>query len=330
VKRVAGPVVTATLATLAAAPFLCGCGTSFDPASLVESVRILAVAADHPYAAPGATVTLTALAVDGRAQQPASMGVWWVPVVCPNPPGGSYFACYPFFGEQLSPGVDLTSKLVSGPTFSFEMPPDIITSHAAPKSGTPYGMVTAFVIACAGHVQYVDRGDATVPPAPPLGCFDDTGTELGPNDSVFAYAQVFSFADGRTNANPAKLALTKDGANVDPTAGITLSACPTGTKCATTDINTVVPSSSWELDPGDLSVTGAPLHEEIWVDYFVTAGSIGNSALLYDATAGALSSTSTVQKLTAPATAGAQMLWAVVRDNRGGVAWLPVPLTVTP
>ena len=50
------------------------------------------------------------------------------------------------------------------------------------------------------------------------------------------------------------------------------------------------------------------LHEEIWVDYFLTAGSIGNGTLLYDAHGGASSPTSTVKAYTAPTTAGDQDL----------------------
>jgi hypothetical protein len=307
---------------------IAGCGTSFDPVSLVESVRILAIAADQPYPAPGARVSMSALAYDGRALKPAPMGIYWVPVVCPNPPGDAYFACYPGFGELLKAGVDITSDLVQGDRFSFGVPEDIISSHAPTKAGTGYGVVTVFAFACAGHVQLVERSTDTVPPAPPLGCFDDTGAELGPDDSVFAYAQVFSFADGRTDANPVIQSLTFAGLAVDLVAGITVAPCPTNGDCPTGELDTVVPSSSWELDPADLSSTGTPLHEEVWVDYFVTAGKVGDAALLYHASAGKLASSSV--KLTAPAAAGDQELWAVVRDNRGGVSWLGVTLHVNP
>jgi hypothetical protein len=305
---------------------LAGCGTSFDPASLVESVRLLAISADKPYAAPGDTVSMQVLAYDGRAQKPAPMQVFWVPIVCPDPPGDAYFACYPGFAEAARPGVDLTPMLTAGPSFSFHVPDDIITAHPRPASGTPFGMVVVFAIACAGHVQLVEQSAATVPPAPPLGCFDDTGAELGPDDSVFAYAQVFSFADGRTNQNPVIDNLTFAGAAVDPVQGITVAACPPTGKCPSTALDTVVPSSSWELDPADLNASGVPLHEEVWVDYFLTAGTVGDSALLYDAAAGKLADPAV--QLTAPTAAGAQVLWAVVHDNRGGVSWLQVPMNV--
>ncbi len=225
----------------------CGCGSPFDPANLVESVRLLAISADKPYAAPGDTVNMSALAFDARppVTPPATpMTVYWVPVACVDPPGDSYFACYPGFAEAgLAEGVDLTSKLIAGTTFSFEMPADAITRHAAPASGAAYGVAFVFAIACAGHVQYVGVNESTLPPAPPLGCFDDTGAALGANDSVFAYAQVFSFAD-RTNANPVIKTLTLNGTTIDdPTVGLSVPHCPPGTrKCATFPLATDGPA----------------------------------------------------------------------------------------
>jgi hypothetical protein len=63
------------------------------------------------------------------------------------------------------------------------------------------------------------------------------------------------------------------------------------------------------------------------VDYYMTAGSVDkDSLLLFDATAGQVSNSSA--KFTAPPTPGAQVLWAVVRDNRGGVSWVQAPLSV--
>jgi len=307
---------------------LAGCGApAFDPPNLVESVRVLAIRADKPYAAPGAMVSMEMLAFDGRPKPVtgAPMRLFWVPVVCPDPAGDAYFACYPFFGAALRPGVDVSAELTEGTRFSFEMPADLITSHAPPKSGAPYGVVVIFAMACAGHVQFVERGGGTLPPRPPLGCFDPKGVELGPDDSVFAYAQVFSF-QGRTNTNPVLDHLTFAGAPVDPAEGITLDHCGQG-RCDGAALDTVVPGESQEPDPADRDATGKALKEEVWVAYYVTAGSVsGGTALLYDAHLGKMPSTSI--KLQPPATAGEETLWAVVHDNRGGVSWTQVPMHV--
>ncbi len=303
-------------------------------------MRLLAISADKPYAAPGDTVNMTALAFDARppVTPPATpMQVYWVPIACVDPPGDSYFACYPGFAEAgLKEGVDLTSKLTAGTQFSFQMPPDAITRHAPPAAlpdgmpAAPYGVAFVFAIACAGHVQYVGVNESTLPPAPPLGCFDDTGAPLGANDSVFAYAQVFSFAE-RTNQNPVISSVTLNGTTItDPTVGLSVPLCPPGTrKCPTYPLDTAVPPSSWEPDPAETAVLGKPTNEEVWVDYFVTTGSVPESALLYAADP-TLTLPSSVVQYTPPTTAptGPQLLWAIAHDNRGGVSWWQIPLNV--
>ena len=57
-----------------------------------------------------------------------------------------------------------------------------------------------------------------------------------------------------------------------------------------------------EDDPADVDpATGAIAKEELWVDYYVTTGSVGGPALLYDAHAGKMPNTSV--NLDPPATA---------------------------
>ncbi len=314
-------------ALLAAAALSCS-STTFDPASKVESVRVLAVSADRPYVAPGDRVTLDVLAYDGRRSPPSPsvpMTLSWLPVPCVDPPGDAYFACFPAFARAFQPGVDLTSRLVQGATFAFDMPADAITAHA-PAGGASYGLAVAFAIACAGHVEYVTPAATDGPDAVPFGCFDDAHVRLGADAFVFAYSLVYAFAD-RTNENPVIEGLTLDGAAVDPTAGITLDRCTTknDSDCPTKKIDTTVPAASWEPDPGDLDLNGHVLNEEIYVDYYLTGGAVHNDVtVLYDPRSGRLPATG--DALSAPRGAGDYLLWAVVHDNRGGVAWQEVPL----
>jgi hypothetical protein len=298
---------------------------SFDPPSKIESVRILATAADRPYARPGDAVSLQVLAVDGRAAKPRPMGIWWLPQPCFDPAGDAFFGCYPAFAQAFPPHTDLTSRLVSGDQFTFSMPSDVIATHSGGAAGDPYGLAVAFVIACAGHVEYTPPPAGGPPDALPFGCFDDHEAALGADDFVFAYSLVYSFAD-RTNANPVIDHLTAGGHPID--AGITLSHC-TRSKiddCPTTDVDTVVSKSSQETDPSDLDSNGQPLREEIWVDYYVTAGKLKmDTVVLFDPRAGALPGTS--DGLHAPQAPGASLLWAVVHDNRGGVSWTQVDVS---
>jgi hypothetical protein len=141
---------------------------------------------------------------------------------------------------------------------------------------------------------------------------------------------VYSFGD-RTNANPVISNLTFNGNAVDPMAGITISICTESDtkKCPTNDVDTVVPSSSQEEDPGTLDANGNPVKEEIYVDYYATGDvSLADATdILYDPTLGRLSASPT--KLTAPNAPAELIFWAVVHDNRGGVSWVQVPLHVT-
>jgi hypothetical protein len=305
------------LPVFAAVALVAGCGNNFDPASRIASVRILAARADRPYARPGDSVQVDLLAVDGRADRSRPMALFWIPAPCINPPDDAYYACYPSFEALFARGVDLTSALAAGPAFSFPIPADAL------EAGAAFGSAVVFAMACAGHVQYVgQRGPS--PLGVPFACFDDGGAELGPDTFVFAYARIFVSA-ALTNANPVIDALTFDGQRVQPGAGITLDNCPAA-PCPGTPIDVVVPADSQEIDPTNVAVDGTVAREGIWVDYYLTGGKVKYDVrVLYDAAAGRVPS---AVDLEAPAAPGEHELWAVVHDNRGGVAWLEVPIHV--
>jgi hypothetical protein len=316
-----------------------GCRSAqFDPASKVESVRILATRADKPYAKPGDTVNLEVLADDARIVKPAPMKLYWIPIPCIDPPNDSYYGCYPEFA-QLPAGVDLTPMLKAGTMFSFTMPPDVITKHSK-RSGSvdadPNGLAVIFTIACAGHVEYLPPTAGGSLNALPLGCFDDAHTQLGPDDFVFAFSLVYAFND-RTNENPVVDHLTFGGNPVDLGAGISIDHCGSATAdangsvsragCPATALDVVLPDSSQEDDPSNLDASGKPKKESVRVHYFVTDGKFAYDTInLFDPAAGRLTGTSDDYR--APAIAGENMIWAVVRDNRGGATWFSIPLHV--
>jgi hypothetical protein len=300
-----------------------GCSNNFTPESLINSVRILAVQADQPYALPGATVSMSVLAFDGRPTKPEPMVISWLPQSCFNPPNDDYYGCFPAFASSLHSGVDLSSQLAAGNDFSFQLPADIISSHVNTTGGDPYGLAVVFEFACAGHVEYTPAAAGGAPDGVPFACFDATGTKLGADAFVFSYALVYSFND-RTNENPVINGLTYAGKAVDVDAGITTPHCTVSDidDCPTTALDTVVPPSSQQPDPGT-SLPGESLKEEIWVDYYLTSGKMkDDTEILYDPHAGALSGTA--DDLYAAQTAGDEQIWAVVHDNRGGVSWLQV------
>jgi hypothetical protein len=317
-----------TLSLALALLFVCACrSTEFDPGSKLESVRILGLSADTPYAKPGDAVNLQVLALDARASKATPMRVWWLPDICENPQNDASYACYPALERRFQANVDLTPQLTEATSFSFQMPSDAIAAHHTERGGAPYGLVVAFVVACAGHVEYVPKAVGAPVDALPLGCFDDQHTQLGPEQFVFGYSLVYAFAD-RTNANPELAGLAFDGNAVDPTLGISVDHCTRENidDCPTTPLSVSVPASSQELDASNLDAKGNSLREEIWVDYYLTAGKVKHDTLiLYDPRDGMLSDTH--DDFRAPQVPGAYRLWAVVHDNRGGTSWTDVPLT---
>jgi len=230
-----------------------------------------------------------------------------------------------------------------------------VSSHPMVQ-GAPlrYGLGIVFNVACAGHIQLVpvDPNDAN-PQTVPIGCFDQGGNQLGPDDWVFGFTRVYAYDKSSmlTNANPVVSYVDVGGKQlpVTPQPGApqiyTTPACNSPTGCLSmpqctsskeTDcqikVGPVVPTSSWEENPEQKDVNGKPLHEEIWVDYYTTLGKVLDEArLLYDTTSGAVSGgdpAKTDNTFTAPSTSGTGTMWMVVHDNRGGASWVTVPMLV--
>jgi hypothetical protein len=360
-----------SLLLLALAWTAASCAPSgFADPTLVQTVRVLASGADRPYAAPGADVTLNVLAYDGRKTQTEPMTMYWLPFVCENPLDDAYYACFQQFASQaagssdggapsgdggagtgagkfIGPGGVL--QVPTGPSYSFRMPPDAVTSHmSVPGTPVPYGLAIIFNVACAGHLQLVpiDPSDQN-PQAVPIGCFDSSGNQLGPDDWVFGFTRVYAY-DKISNANPVISYVDVGGKHlpVTPQPGApqvyTAPACNSGSGCLSMPVCTsdgsnchvqmgpVVPESSWEVNPELDDMNGKPLHEQLWVDFYTTLGSVQDGArLLYDPVTGSVGDPShTDTTFEGPSTAGTGNIWMIVHDNRGGAAWVTIPLLV--
>ncbi|MFO0588686.1 MAG: hypothetical protein U0441_14145 [Polyangiaceae bacterium] len=332
----------------------CNLFPNFQPQSVVSTVRLLAVRADKPFATPGDTVTLDVLAADGRPDKPHPMKVSWLPVPCMNPENGAAVNCYPAFAEQFEPHVDLTDVLPSGDSLSFTVPADALGGTGGEPPRT-FSRMVFFVLACAGHVEHLGKVPGLATDALPFGCFDEEGRALGPSDFMIAYANVYGVL-GITNQNPVISAVKLDRQPVDPAAGITLPHCTTSgdEPCPGGALYTLVPKSSWEDRPisggtstggggaaGDTGAAGGggaagdtgtttgqpnPQKESLWVEYYVTQGSVPESRVpVYDSVSGEVEYE---VKYRSPRTPGEGMFYAVVRDDRGGVAWWSTPLHI--
>lgn len=339
---------------LAACAFV-ACQGSFDPQSKINEVRLFAVRVDKPYAKPGEEVTFEALVTDGRPQKTRPMKVFWIPVVCLNPRDDLYYLCFaagadagPSNITRLIPagplanvdagaagaqggnplqriprGVDLGPLLPQGNTFSFRVPDDAVQPR--PSAETPYGLAIVFNIVCAGQVRFAELDPARGPQQVPIQCTDEEGTLLPPSDYVIGISRVYAYPD-RVNTNPVLEKVTLDGADVDLAAGITVPKCVADRRasCREHEIDIRVSDGSWEENPSEL---GVPLREQIWVDYYSDLGDLVSDArLLFDSRAGR--APNSPNKYRAPYEPAEGSIWAVVHDNRGGAAWVVVPLHV--
>ena len=352
---------TATVLALLGAFLLSGCGPEFQPMSAIETLRVLAVQKDRPYAVPGDEVTLTMLWADGSEDKGRPIQVAWL-TGCINPLGDLYAGCFaqplplPEFGNAVS----------------FTIPPDIITSRPRPQDPKqpPYGLSYVFFAVCAGTFN-VDLGD----PDFPLRCVDAAGEPLGSSDFVAGYSAIYVYDDFGNN-NPIVRGLSLDGKPlpggcVDPGSAAAVESDALGTvlgraahAAGAPDANEppAVCDELFPIDPleqPDCSLPNAPClpplppgafarpsleirpevyrssieadeiskvaydrdyEEQMWINYFTTRGGmLSDVRLLNDATTGFNDDFETL--FYPPAEPGPVTLWAVVHDNRGGVAW---------
>lgn len=314
-----------------------GCAAGFATISQVDSLRVLAVRADKPYANPGDQVTFRMTQHDGSSSG-RDVQIVWIGG-CFNPPGDAYYGCYSQLASVFSGG-DLGALLATGlvglgDTYSLTLPEDLVTSRPKPAGGTPYyGIAYVFFMACAGQIQPIPPEGSSAAGSFPIGCFDKQGNRLGADSFVPGYTQIYAFADGRENRNPELLGLTLEGQPLLD--GQQVERCsvteedrlgPAGcgrpdpfTECTTYDIDIELPDDVEkiaETDPDARQPDGSYLREAVWVDYFTDRGSVdADIKLVSDAVEGLGDSHGV--KWIGPSTPGKARIWAVIHDARGG------------
>lgn len=323
---------------------LAGCGAEFDPPSELKSLRVLGVQKDKPYAQPGDDVNVKMLWHDGSPDAPR-------PVIraflsgCFNPVGDLYAGCFTSFADpaniQFQEGSD---------EFSFSIPEDIITNRPPPADPKQprYGLAYLFFAVCAGERLTVV--EPTAEAGFPLRCLDENDEPLGADDFVAGYSQVYVF-DDFTNTNPivtgfsfrnvehdaddpftcvgdecvaeATEPVDADSVDCDEQAERCVRACPDdgdAIECDEHPFAPLIDRDSVEPDSVTAAAYGRDYEEQMWVNYYVTRGSVRSPVrLVNDATSGYNEDYGT--KFYAPKDPGPVRLFAVVHDNRGGMSW---------
>jgi hypothetical protein len=308
----------APIASLVAALALwCGCSGDLPPSSGVVGLRLLAVRAEPPEVAPGATTILDTLTVapptlDGGAPSPSYLWLAcpeapeaFAPSACSTPDDGGAMANVP--SCAVAPAAPLC-LIGASPTVRFTPPPDgssvVITVIVGDASA-------GGAIACA--MDAARNGGA---PSPGSAC-------------VVAVKGLSVTRSATPNHNPTLDALTLDGMPLtDGSARFTAGGAPR-TLAATRTAG----SSEIELcAPGDAACTTSGQREPLSISWFATAGAIASGRTPFqpapcdDACLKADPPPSVSTQWSPPADgelAAAEVdFWAVVRDGRGGVGWL--------
>lgn len=295
------------------------CGMDdFEPANQVQGVRVLAVKKSSAYAKPGEKVTLEILYWDGKSkpEEQRPLEVTWFGG-CTNPAGDLYYGCYPQLAELFAgpPSSDQMKLVGTGGTFELTIPADIVSSRPAPADGSPpYGLSYVFFTACSGRLGPPPAGEDMS--GLPLGCYDKDDKPLGPDEFVPGYTSIYAYDELR-NENPVIDGLLFDGHGDGE---LRVPRC-SGKGCTKYTLKPLIDPRSAELDPiAETAPDGSPIKEQLWVNFYATGGKFDHPVrLVNDAIKGWNDRNETSWE--PPKEPGTVVLWAVVRDNRGGVDW---------
>lgn len=272
--------------------FLLSCDSSnFDPASLVDSLRVLAVTADKPFAEPGEAVHLEALIADPLGDG-RNVAVAWG--TCVNPGSSEVADC----------AAHVSSFQTMGSSFDVTVPADAL--DGAPPDA-PIASVGVVFAACAGTLT-LQRHDLA-----PVTCVDANGKT---NDrATFMWGEKrITVLRGLRNANPVIARLRVDGDLWPENEERTLKAC---------DSQTVAGCSIDGQHGLQLDVTKDSIEtyfgqtEDVVVFFFTSQGELRDDFARPDSDGATL----TVLALDKPNRARAEQLWFVVRDDRGGMSF---------
>jgi hypothetical protein len=329
-----------------------GCGPEFDPSNEIQTIRVMGVQKDRPYAQPGDEVSLQMLWHDPKGRTDVQRA--WIGG-CVNPPGDLYYGCFAQQGAAADPGSELPFGF--GDSFKVQIPSDIISGRQGPfePGQRRYGLYIVFFVVCAGQLSF----DMNVDPEAagstglPIRCLDADEQPLGSEDFIVGYSSIYSFADV-DNENPSfspgedgkgEFLIEENlapgdclGADCQGAAAVEVDCSDPGEprcieaceddgepSCPAIDVAPRI-EQLVETDPVTSELYGSDVTEQMWVNYYVDRGAINEVRLLNDATAGW--NAKYRGQLRAPKDPGPLQIWAVAHDNRGGMQWSRVTLQV--
>ena len=287
---------------------LTGCGADFDPPSRVTAFRVLAVQADQPFAAPGETVNLNALAYD-----PENRTVTWAWAACVNPTESTVQGCFAKITQDTRASGALPI-LAQGPaqnTFAFTIPGDALSS--LPEAVQRSAFVGIVSVACPGSLSF-EQG----PGGLPFRCLDATDKhELTLDEYAVGMKRVFVRTTDR-NQNPILDHITFDHEDWAENDVKTVTACDTDDNTYATcsglskhQLGAYVTADSTESGTDEF---GASFSENLIIDYYATEGIFEDDVRIAASPENGWAARiqSSGQDLT---------FWFIAHDDRGGVSW---------
>jgi hypothetical protein len=289
---------------------LVGCGADFDPGSNVSSLRVLAVQADNPYAAPGETVRLEATSYD-----PAGRDIEWAWVACETPASTSVEGCLIEIAETAvaTGSVPLLARGVGQSSVELTIPDDVL--EGVPLEARPSVLSGVLSIACPGTLSLDLEAAAEAGSLLPFRCIDAAGAELGLHDAIAGVKRVY-VREADRNQNPVIASITFDGEPWPEDEVKEVDSCDTDDftfdDCEGEGDHRIAANLSAESFEAGTDEFGRSFTEEIVVQHYATEGIFEDEVRI-----GELPENRWVARRSA---SGQELrLWFVARDDRGGV-----------
>jgi len=270
------------------------CASDFDPGSYLGSLRLMGIEADLPIAHPGETVALEALFSNRDA-----LPLEWAWATCTEPASSTPESCF----EALDPdsrveGVDLSQHAVT-------IPEDILENVAEDSRDAVFLGVVA--VLCPGQLVEGDTRGV------PFACEDESGRRLELHEFQVGFRRIRVREEDR-NANPVIEGLTWQGESwganeipeVDACGEDSFAKCPAEQRY---EVSALVDEPEEGTDE-----FGSEFHEQQIVQYYATHGRFE-----YEVRIGSDSTNRWVA--TDTLSGDVVTLYAVVRDDRGGLAF---------
>lgn len=277
----------------------------YAPASHIDTVRVLAVSADKPFAGPGENVQLQALVADPTS---GSQPIHFAFGTCLNPGSGEIPDCVARLGA-------MQTLMVMDEVASFGVD---VPKNALDGLSLPVGTVGVVFAACTG--AFADRPRAY---GAPIGCVDAKGALVGREGFMWGMKRITVLPGGIRNQNPEIDSIFVGGRGTLPEIP-PIDTCPDAktvddcNNALAIDVFAKDGAAETYPDPLDLKQTKT---EDLVMFFYASQGAMGDEVVRLSDPDGAGSRFKTSWAPVAIDTTKPIEFWFVLRDDRGGMSF---------